>query len=395
MPNNNKLLDEAYLQVDNATYSPNSVDGISTNKNNSNNNAFAIDSAYGGFKSSNSNNNNSNYINNANNTEFDDVMANMIDNRNYRELFDNVTQLANVRQLSQKYLQNNLRQAGLYGTGEGTTMSTRLNNAYLNAGANALNNYYNNEYTDEQTKTSEWQSMLQVASQNGNVESTLQAIFDSNPNMSDETRLQLQNWANAYNNSNTENSAKASTYMTNIQNALNNGASYDQVKNLVDSWFNEGGALYGTDENTRQTIYDYLESMNAVNTATGIGAWLQNNGYNTNGATLDISDVNSGLYNYIDETGNKIGSKFRSQITNMGEFVNSNNINKPTMFALSNGNGLINVIYDPSTRSYYPVSRETARAFRQQYSGSTYYVQNGYPSSGWDWWFDYLDQFLK
>ena len=304
---------------------------------------------------------------------FDDELSEMIRSRNYKALFNEVTQLANVRQLSQKYMQNNMRQSGLYGTGEGTTANTQLNNAYLNAQANAVSNYYDNEgeitadaYTrNQENNYGEWQNLMAIASQNGNVQETMDQIIANNPDMSESDRQRLETLATAYSNMNSEDANKVGSFVNSLTNALNQGFTADEIQAMYDNWV-EQGYLNGMSDVAMQelerTINDYkaMSNKNASGNASGdsFGTWLSDNGINANNVHSDKDSLKKAV------SGNRKLSDFvDNEINTLFEYAEGKNINGNTIFKLQNASGksdeTVYVVYD-GNGGFYVVNEQQA-----------------------------------
>lgn len=350
----------------------NNNNGNNTGNATANGNSDSLSSLYGSFGS---NSNNSNSTNNAENGDsssmnaYDDALAELARQGNYEAYWNKTVQLGNIQRLAQKNMQNTLKQQGIATQGAGTIAGSQLSNAYMNAQASALKDYndtesqitedaYNRAETAKQNQLSEYQNLLATASQNGNVSETLQKIFESNPDMDDETRQKLNALAVAYDNTNTENASRVSTFQQYMQLANESGN--------LEKWYSENVLnnedLTDKEKSELQRYYDAMgESSNGSSFVKSIGL-----------------DPTLSMYSSADELKNTayadgVADDFIGhEIEGMTNFASTNKLSEPTLFHLHSDRLGTNmyVYYDPSKGGYYVLTKEQAR----QFSGNSYYV---------------------
>lgn len=72
---------------------------------------------------------------------YEDELAKAASEGNYKQYYNQMLQLYNIGQQANNYMQNSLRQQGLYGTGEGVSYQAAQNNALLNSQNQAFSDY--------------------------------------------------------------------------------------------------------------------------------------------------------------------------------------------------------------------------------------------------------------
>lgn len=340
--------------------------GMSANNNNgnatANGNSDSLSRLYGGY----GNNSNSNSMANKNADDgnssmnaYDDALAELARQGNYEAYWNKTVQLGNIQRLAQKNMQNTLKQQGIATQGAGAIAGSQLSNAYMNAQAGALKDFndnesqitedaYNRAETAKQNQLSEYQNLLATASQNGNVSETLQKIFESNPNMDDETRQKLNALAVAYDNTNSENASRVSTFQQYMQMANESGN--------LEKWYSENVL-----NNSDLTDKEKTELQRYYNAMGGIGdSFLSSVGVSSNNRFTTIDDLKNSA---LDDTilDNKVGH----ELIGMQSFIATNNVTEPTLFILHSDHFGKNVYvyYDPNNGSYVRLNRNQATRF--------------------------------
>lgn len=290
---------------------------------------------------------------------YDDALAELARQGNYEAYWNKTVQLGNIQRLAQKNMQNTLKQQGIATQGAGAIAGSQLSNAYMNAQAGALKDFndnesqitedaYNRAETAKQNQLSEYQNLLATASQNGNVSETLQKIFESNPNMDDETRQKLNALAVAYDNTNSENASRVSTFQQYMQLANESGK--------LEKWYSENVL-----NNEDLTDKEKTELQRYYNAMGGIGdSFLSSVGVSSNNRFTTIDDLKNSA---LDDTilDNKVGH----ELIGMQSFIATNNVTEPTLFILHSDHFGKNVYvyYDPNNGSYVRLNRNQATRF--------------------------------
>lgn len=293
-------------------------------------------------------------------SQFDDELAKLAREGNYKAYYNKAIQNANVARLAQKYLDNSLKQQGIETQGAGTIAGTQLSNAYLNANAQAQSDFYDTErnITSEantrvdnanKENLNEWSQLMATASQNGNLDEAYQQILDANPNMDEDTKNKLSQYYAAYDNKTSESSSKVSTYQ-NYMSAANSSGN-------LDTWYQEN-VLNNADlsDSEKQELARYYS---AIKSSTNSENWLASNADNVSGQYTADELTNRNLGN------GKTGSDISDEIDAMTSYVTSNKPNQPVMFQLtSKRNGVTAyVYYDPTSGAYYYVDQSVAESF--------------------------------
>lgn len=300
---------------------------------------------------------------------YDDALAELARQGNYEAYWNKTVQLGNIQRLAQKNMQNTLKQQGIATQGAGAIAGSQLSNAYMNAQAGALKDFndnesqitedaYNRAETAKQNQLSEYQNLLATASQNGNVSETLQKIFESNPNMDDETRQKLNALAVAYDNTNSENASRVSTFQQYMQLANESGN--------LEKWYSENVLnnedLTDKEKTELQRYYDAMgESSNGSSFVKSVGL----------DPTLSMYSSGDELKKtaYEDRVADDVVGH---EIEGMENFVSSNKLSEPTLFHLHSDRFArdMYVYYDPSKGGFYVLNKDQAK----QFSGNSYYV---------------------
>lgn len=248
----------------------------------------------------------------SNASQYDDDLASLARETNYKTYFSKLVQQANMNKLANKYYQNNLKANGLDTQGANSIAQTQLSNAYLNANAQALSDYNTEE----------------------------NSITESAYNRYKEAQTEAE----------TESSSKVSAYQTYMQNAYNSGDLDDWYANNVTN----NQELTDTE---KAELQRYYESINGSN---GSLLTSQEKAY-----SKLSSDVLTNSKEGIDVSTKDEINKMISQVT-------SNPPSTTTLYHLVNEKDGVEqyIAYDPSTGAYYRVSSERAK----EYKGATYKI---------------------
>lgn len=345
------------------TSSVDDTDGSSTD---------SLSSLYGSYGNNNNSNNSASSDTDGNDANaYDDALAELARQGNYEAYWNKTVQLGNIQRLAQKNMQNTLKQQGINTQGAGTIAGTQLSNAYMNAQASALKDYndtesqitedaYNRAETAKQNQLSEYQNLLSTASQNGNVSETLQKIFESNPDMDDETRQKLNALAVAYDNTNSENASRVSTFQQYMQLASQSGN--------LEKWYTDN-VLNNSDltDKEKTELQRYYDAMGESDSGS---SFIKSVGLDpTLSMYTSADELKQTAY---DPSGNTADDVIGHEIEGMTNYVSTNKLAKPTLFHLHSdrlGSNMY-VYYDPSKGGYYVLTLEQAK----QFSGDSYYV---------------------
>lgn len=248
----------------------------------------------------------------SNGSSYDDDLAQLEREGNYKTYFSKLVQNANINKLASKYLDNSLKQQGINTQGAGSIAGTQLSNAYLNANATALSDYNTQENSITENAYNRYQQAEEEATE--------------------------------------DSASKVSTYEGNMQTAYSNGNLEDWYANNVTN----NTSLTDSEKAELQRYYEAIGSS---------GNSLLTSAEKTYGM-LSADTLTSG--------STTTDSKTKDEINSMIFLVTTNPPSTTTLYHLvSAGNGVDQYIaYDPSTKAYYRVSADKAKG----YKGTTYTI---------------------
>lgn len=201
---------------------------------------------------------------------YDDDLAQLEREGNYKTYFSKLVQNANINKLASKYLDNSLKQQGINTQGAGSIAGTQLSNAYLNANATALSDYNTQEnsitetsYKDSASKVSTYEDNMQTAYNNGNLEDWYTNNVTNNTSLSDSEKAELQRYYEAIGSSgNSLLTSAEKTYGMLSADTLTSGSTTTDSKTMDE--INSMISLVTTNPPSSTTLYHLVSAGNGV-----------------------------------------------------------------------------------------------------------------------------------
>lgn len=207
-------------------------------------------------------------------SSYDDDLAQLEREGNYKTYFSKLVQNANINKLANKYLDNSLKQQGINTQGAGSIAGTQLSNAYLNANATALSNYntqensitesaYKSYQEDSASKVSTYEGNMQTAYNNGNLEDWYTNNVTNNTSLSDSEKAELQRYYEAIGSSgNSLLTSAEKTYGMLSADTLTSGSTTTDSKTMDE--INSMISLVTTNPPSSTTLYHLVSAGNGV-----------------------------------------------------------------------------------------------------------------------------------
>lgn len=205
---------------------------------------------------------------------YEDELAKAASEGNYKQYYNQMLQLYNIGQQANNYMQNSLRQQGLYGTGEGVSYQTAQNNAILNSQNQAFSDY------QDRQRAIDTEAYERYMTESANQDNLLASYMQNDP-------------------------THASQYL------VNQGLMDEQGK-----WTDDYYALDKNRQTNIQNMYNSIINGLGNNDVMGrdLGATYED--MRANGVTTDANDRGS--------IGINIGKDLDNESKAMQDFINAN-----------------------------------------------------------------------
>lgn len=246
---------------------------------------------------------------------YEDELAKAASEGNYKQYYNQMLQLYNIGQQANNYMQNSMRQQGLYGTGEGVSYQTAQNNAILNSQNQAFSDY------QDRQRAIDTEAYERYMTESANQDNLLASYMQNDP-------------------------THASQYLVN--------------QGLMDEQGNWTDDYYALDKNRQTNIQNMYNSIiNGLGNNDVMGKPLGDyNQMRENGVTTEANDRGS--------IGINIGKDLDNESKTMQNFITANydKANQGVVFELQAdvGNGGKAYIYYYNG-NYYQISAEQYRTF--------------------------------